>query len=234
MALNFGIGQWGSASSHGSQTITSGSGTFTVPAGVTSIEIQCWAGGGGTQDNTLAANNTGGAGGGAFSQKTALTVSPGDSLIYVVGASGMNGSTATPGGTTSVVHSSITVCLALGGGAGTSLIAGAGGLASGGTGDVTFSGGAGHLSNAGNTGGGGGSSAGSSSNGNDAPGPSGTNTSANPGPAVTGGGAGGQGESPLNGAGQNGFSPGGGAGSVSRNDATVGLIGGSGKIIFTW
>ncbi|HXB12889.1 MAG TPA: hypothetical protein VNZ45_12960, partial [Bacteroidia bacterium] len=61
-------------------TITS-SGTWTVPAGVTSINLYLWggggAGGGSSQTSQSFFSNGGGGGGGACAVNTSITVTPG-------------------------------------------------------------------------------------------------------------------------------------------------------------
>jgi hypothetical protein len=66
------------------------SGTFTVPAGVTSIQIEAWGGGAGGKS----APNTkgfvgGGGGGGAYAKRNAITVVPG--TTYTITAPGSGG-----------------------------------------------------------------------------------------------------------------------------------------------
>ncbi|WP_153513874.1 hypothetical protein [Agrobacterium sp. ICMP 6402] len=84
---------------------TAGSGTYTVPAGVTRILVEIWGGGGGGGGASNMANEycgTGGAGGG-YTRKI-IDVTPGQTLAYTVGAAGTGGATGgsgTSGGTTS-------------------------------------------------------------------------------------------------------------------------------------
>ena len=71
-------GIWGQT-----QTFTV-SGTFTVPAGVTSINVQCWGAGGAGGGSS--ANNSGGSGGGGGGYTSAsLTVAPNQSIPFTVG-----------------------------------------------------------------------------------------------------------------------------------------------------
>ncbi|MBK6903467.1 MAG: HYR domain-containing protein [Saprospirales bacterium] len=212
------------------QTFSS-SGTFTVPAGVTSITVQAWGGGGGGGQS--AGNRArGGGGGGAFTGGT-LSVSPGDVLTITVGGGGPAGSN---GG-----NSSVGAIVANGGFADNSGPGGLGGAASAIALPVTASiaggtGGDGYTA-ANNGGGGGGGSAASSS----LPGTVGT--------AGNSGGTGGAGgNSPLTnpqgdggrgadndgspGAG-NGTAPGGGGGGQSDDDEDGG-DGANGQVILTW
>ena len=91
----------------GTQTFTS-SGTFTVPAGVTSIDIFCVGGGGGSSNGSFSQDSEGGysqtvygAGGGGYTAtKKSYAVTPGQSFTVTVGT-GVNGGSSTRGGTTS-------------------------------------------------------------------------------------------------------------------------------------
>jgi hypothetical protein len=67
-------------------TFNSGAANWTVPAGVTSVEIELWGAGGGGgsgKDGGSAAGAQGG-GGGAYFKKT-LSVTPGQNIAYSVG-----------------------------------------------------------------------------------------------------------------------------------------------------
>lgn len=61
------------------------SGTYTVPAGVTTLRVSAWGAGG------LVPNNRNGAGGGAFAQSKPITVTPGQVINVTVGTPGTNG-----------------------------------------------------------------------------------------------------------------------------------------------
>jgi hypothetical protein len=98
----------------GRQTFTS-NGTFTIPAGVTTVRVTVVGGGGGGNNTT---SSGGGGGGGAIRVLTGLT--PGATLsVTVGGGGGTNGS----GGTSSVSSGSqsITTISATGGGVGVSI-----------------------------------------------------------------------------------------------------------------
>jgi hypothetical protein len=107
---------------------TSGSGTYTTPANVKAIFVQCWGGGGsGAAGNTSTSTRGSGAGAGSYSQK--LINSPAATYSYAVGAGaaavtstagGANGNT---GGTTTFG----TALLSCAGGVGGNLGANAGG-----------------------------------------------------------------------------------------------------------
>ncbi|MFN5224044.1 MAG: hypothetical protein ACK5DJ_07655, partial [Bacteroidota bacterium] len=83
---------WGQAT----QTFTS-SGTFTVPAGVTQITVECWGGGGsggGTGANT--AKGGGGGAGGSYASSVLTSLTPG--TIYTVTVGGTKAGTEGVGG----------------------------------------------------------------------------------------------------------------------------------------
>jgi hypothetical protein len=187
------------------QSFTS-SGTFTVPAGVTSVTVEAWGGGGRGATRTLFQNAGGGGGGGAYSSKV-IPVSPGSYTVTV----GLGGTSATPTGGDSWFGTAVTV-MAKGGGAGSGTTAGAAGSGASSIGDIKFNGGIGSTS------GGGGSSAGTAANGN--PGSGGTGAT-----APTGGGNGG---ATL----LAGSAPGGGGGSGAFSVAPGN--GGNGKVNVTY
>ncbi|MDO8966623.1 glycine-rich domain-containing protein, partial [Algoriphagus sp.] len=205
------------------QTVTTplGSGSFTVPAGVTSITVEVW-GAGGRGGSRTSNGSAGGGGGGAYS-RSVLTVTPGQVINYYVGFGSL---TALPGEDS--WFSSNTTLMAKGGNSVDTNITtgGTGGSAAAGVGDVKFSGGNGAT--AGSNTGGGGSSAGRAANGTNAT----TSTGAT---APTDGGNGGSGDtSGSQGPGLNGSAPGGGGGGARRSNASgteqVGGFGGNGQI----
>ena len=100
-------------------TITS-SGTWDVPAGVTSIQVEAWGGGGGgTGVPTTASRSGGGGSGGCYVKHTTIAVTAGERLTITVGAGGTAGSgsatAATDGGFSSVARTSTTLIKAGGG-----------------------------------------------------------------------------------------------------------------------
>ena len=214
-----------------SQTTTTltapGTSTFIVPAGVTSLTVECWGAGGaggGTAGNASAAG--GGGGGGGYSINTINVVS-GSSISYTIGAGGIGAKTnGVNGGSTS--FSTVSANGGFGGSQGNSNI-GAGGA--GGTG-AAYNGGNGANGILSISGGGGGGSAGSTSNGNSA-------TNGIGAAAVTNGAAGGNGGvgSVFNlfglviniGAnGSAGSNPGGGGGGGDNADLNLLGLGGNG------
>ncbi len=201
-----------------------GTSTWTAPAHVTDVTVEAWGGGGKGADLSTTANG-GGGGGGAYSRVDDIPVTPGETYTVVIGA----GSTddTLPGGDSYFIDP--TTILAKGGSsvaADTSLGA-AGGLASDGVGDVTYSGGAG-AAGMDTYGGGGGSSAGTAMNGF---GGTGSN-----GGTVAGGGSGGNGASGTQGNGTAGSVPGGGGGGAYRTSSgtRTGGNGAAGKVVITY
>jgi gliding motility-associated-like protein len=156
---------------------TPGATTWTVPSGVTSINVQLWGGGGGGA-GAGPANGAGGGGGGAYTVST-MTVVPGTTYTLTVGVGGTGGAgCAVPGngadGTNSWFGSAGTLFANAGKGGKISVVAGGaggiGGTASSGSGIISYRGGAGAAGGTGIVysaagGGGGGSSAGTSANG---------------------------------------------------------------------
>lgn len=121
------------AAAHGIRAFTA-SGTFTVPAGVTSVLVEAWgAGGGGGGGTDVFCGGGGGGGAGGFA-KGFVSVAPGQALAAVVGTGGAAGTagpagSATAGGTggdTGVGSSEVSLTLSGQGGAG----GGAGGAGS--------------------------------------------------------------------------------------------------------
>ncbi len=246
-----------SNSGNGTVTVTStGNGTWTCPAGVTSATVHCWGGGGGGA-YALVNGGTAGGGGGAYVRST-LTVSAGQVYNYTVGTGGTKGigsssTAATAGGdsyfgNTSAGSSAGASNIAKGGGAGISNTAGSGGTSAASTvsGSSTqkYSGGNGYTGGytggspdndctSAQTGGTGGGGAGSGSNGS---GPA--NTSTQSSCALTGGsgtypgGSGGSGG--LDGNGSDGSQPGGGGGGSDGGSNVNGGAGGAGQIIIIY
>ncbi len=204
------------------------SGNWTVPTGVTSIDVQCWGGGGGGGSRSSSGSG-GGGGGGAYAAVTSIAVTPGASIPYIIGSGGAAG---VNGGNTSF---NSTVCVAEGGKGvpSNTTTGGAGGLASNSTGTTKYNGGYGYSYNTGSYGAGGGGSGGSASAGNNtAP----TNATSNAGAAaVAGGGPGGNGAN-SSGNGTTPAVPGGGGGGAYRTIITnrSAGAGAAGQIIITY
>lgn len=194
--------------SPGLSTVYNSSNTFTVPAGVTSVQVECWGGGGG--GGSAGGNNSeaGGGSGGAYVKNTSISVTPNSQYAIVVGGGGTAGN---PGGQS--FFSSASTILAVGGNNG----GGAIGNNSVGSGGVAVT--AGNVGGTTNT-------YGSAGNG-------GTTTGGRGGSGGNGG-AGGiatTGNSP----GADGVAPGGGGAGARRSDGTTksGGVGGAGQVIIT-
>lgn len=140
-------------------------GTWTCPAGVTSVLVECWGAGGGGSTNVR-----GGGGGGYSASLLSVTPGVGYSVTVGTGAAGADGGDSSFG--------TGPLVLAKGGLSGAN--GGTGGQASSGVGTTKFSGGTGSNNLAANNGGGGGC-AGDLADGANAPGPGG------PGGASSGG-----------------------------------------------
>lgn len=220
------------------QTFNS-TGTFTVPAGVTSVNVQVWGGGGAGGGNTTTNDGGGGGGGGAYSATNGIAVTPGASLTVTVGAAGTGGTGDGGNGGDSWFINNTTI-LAKGGTGGDAPVsgaggvAGAGGAAGSGIGTTKFSGGNGGTGRDNGTGQGGpgGSSAGTGANGTSGAAVWSTTTAGSP---PTGGGAGGNG----GGSGSNGSdasAPGGGGGGAGDRIISnrSGGDGATGRVIITW
>ena len=65
---------------------STGTGSWTVPAGVTSVQIELWGGGGGGVSGGGGADIGGGAG--AYVIETGLAVTPGASITYNIATGG--------------------------------------------------------------------------------------------------------------------------------------------------
>ncbi len=192
------------------------SGNFTVPAdwNDTTNSIECVGGGGGGGSNPSLGG--GGGGGGAYAKITSLTLTPGASVAYQIGAGG----SAEISGVVSWFQNS-TVVAAEGGGAAADATGGAGGSSAISVGSIKKSGGTGATAG-GNGGAGGGSSGGpfGTSGGNGGA----TTNSKGGGGGGTGGTAGTAGTTTGNG-GNNFLQFGGGTGG---SPGTIGVSGGGG------
>lgn len=218
------------------EVITSaGSGTFTVPAGVTALTVEAWgSGGGGAASGSNDAG--GGGGGGAFARIDSLAVTPGQVIDFVVGAGAGNPGAGNPGqpGQASWFLAPSTLLAQGGGGGGVGSISagGAGGSAASSVGDVRWSGGnggAGLDSNppAQRGGGGGGGSAFATEDG----GNGGDGAQNAPGAGGLGTGNGGAGGQATVTAGEPGSAPGGGGGGCSGAGAGGG---GDGRLVISY
>lgn len=222
LVMSFGYGQ--------SQISYSNSGTFTVPAGVTTIQVEAYgAGGGGGYGGTSNKDGGGGGGGGGYSKHIAVPVTAGATYTITIGSMGVGAtSSASPngtnGGNTSAIFGSTTVTAY--GGVGGFGYANGGAGGTGGNGS-TFNGGAGGAGLNGQGSGGGGGAAGTLSGG-------GIGSVPNGGTAGGGfAGAGGNGTTASSGAGSSSLTNyGGGGGGGTKNAA--GGNGAKGYLIITY
>lgn len=222
---------FGVAELHAQTQTYNASGTFIVPAGVTTVQVEAWGGGGGgggADGQNFSTRAGGGGGGGAYRKTINVSVTPGQTINVTVGNGGDGGNGGSNGtsGETSI-FASATQVTASGGGGGT---AGTGSdrTGAGGAGGVgTFNGGAGGTASSSN-GGGGGGGAGTTGGG----GAGGAPTAGTAG--AGGGGAGGASTSSGNGSNAAGLSGGGGGGRTSNNTNRNGGDGAKGKVIVTY
>lgn len=164
---------WVSSVAHAVQDSFTSSGNWTAPAGVTSVTVEAWGGGGGGGAATGNPARGGGGAGGQYASRV-LTVVPGNTYAFVVGAGGTGTAAAGgPGGDTSFAATSVVAK----GGAGGALAsanssggAGGAGATTSGVGTVVNRGGNGSAGVFNNAGGAGGGGAGSGGAGGDASG----------------------------------------------------------------
>lgn len=204
------------------QTFNS-SGTFTVPAGVSSIVVEAWGAGGGGSTITSSRRRGGGGGGGAYA-RSIIAVTPGSTYSVVVGTGGAANSR---GGNSSFNNNTV---VAEGGEGGTnnSSAGGAGGSIAGSTGDVVYQGGNG--ANGGNTfSGGGGGGAGSNGDGGSASG-----STAGAGTDENGGDGGAGVRNSNNGNNGNAYGGGGSGACTNNNTDRYGGSGANGLVVISW
>jgi hypothetical protein len=206
------------------QTTITSSGTWTCPAGVTSIQVEAW-GGGGSGGTATSGGIGGGGAGGSYVINNNVTVVPGSSYLITVGSGGTASASASTTGTAagSTTFPSTIPVIALGGVLGSNA-SGSGTLGSGGTnGTNPTNGGSGGTVTLGSVGiagsAGAGGAGGAGANGG-AGGASDTTASVNT-PGIGG---------------NNGTAPGGGGSGAlgSASGSRVGGPGGAGQIIITY
>jgi trimeric autotransporter adhesin len=210
------------------------SGSFIVPAGVTSIQVEAWGAGGAGGGATGTPSAGGGGAGGAYARNNTLAVTPGSSYTVTVGSGGIgNISTTGPSGGSSSFGGTLVVAVGGTGGnratTNSTTATGATAPVTGNTGAINFYGGNGGTGGAaGASGGGGGASAGTGANGPGAIGITG-------GLAVTGGTAGANGSATsADGADAIGFGAGGAGARTSSTTDRAGGNGSGGRVIITW
>jgi hypothetical protein len=194
---------------------------WTAPAGVTSVQVQCWGEGGGGGSSQHGSHSGGGGGGGEFAQETAVGVTGGSNYVFSIGAGGTGTASIFTGDTQSVTaHAGQDVAGQSGGTGGT-----------GSSNAVHFNGGAGASGSGGSSvaGGGGGGSAGSGGAG-------GAGSGATGGTAGSPDGATGAAGGTSLASGSNGSSPGSGGGGGGSGGSVnhIGGNGGPGQIILTY
>ena len=237
---------------------TAGTTTWTCPAGVNTLQVECWGGGGagGGGVHTSAGSNTsqngGGGGGGAYARRISVPVTPGNNYTITIPAAAVSGANGTANGAGQVNGGTVTftgdgaVTVTAAGGTGgkwcnvggtnvtSSAGGGAGGTTAASVGDAgaVFAGGAGSTGNTGSTSvpGSGGGGAGNAAAGGNAVTNTGSTTAGSGG--IAGGGAGGVGRGSGNGtsyAGNPGLPPGGG-GAAAKNCGNSTTYGGTGGL----
>jgi hypothetical protein len=215
----------GTSKAQTSYTYTT-SGTFTVPAGVISVTVECWGGGGGGSTITTTGRRGGGGGGGAFASGV-VTVIPGNSYSVVVGTGG-NANTA---GNNSTFNGTNVVADAGDGAQPNSQTPGPGGTVAASAGTIRYAGGSG-ATGGGTYSGGGGGCAGTTGPGGNAP--VAAAGSFGPGTSLNGGNGGASVSGSANGNGGNTYGGGGsGACTNSFTDRTGGS-GANGLVVVTW
>jgi hypothetical protein len=226
-----------------SNTFTT-SGSFVVPAGVTSISAVAVGGGGGGAGGSDPTNGGGGGGASALAYVNNIAVTPGETLTVVVGSGGTAGAgsnVGTSGGLSSIARSATILLQANGGTQGNALIINANNNGGAGGTVVTGSGGAGGVGGSGNSSGGGGGGGAGGYSGTGGAGSAGS-TSGNPTGSTGSGGGGGGGAGSnnrggggggvgLDGIGQNGSGGAliiaGGQGGLGGSNGSFGTFGGS-------
>ena len=146
---------------------------YTIPANVSTLQVECWGGGANGSAGPAAPSTYagGGGGGGAYAKTNSIAVTPGSSYTFTVGAAVARGSYANANGNpSSMTGDSAQSCVAAGGSTSTlSVNGGAGGTTAASTGDTKYAGGAGGTgasNTKGSGGGGGGEGAGTGATGN--------------------------------------------------------------------
>ncbi|MEI6555161.1 MAG: alpha/beta hydrolase fold domain-containing protein [Paludibacter sp.] len=223
-------------------TLSTGT-SWTCPAGVNTIQLECWGAGGGGGGATSAAGRAGGGGaGGSYVKNNSIDVVPGTTYTISIGAGGIAGTSSSTscngasGGNTTATIGSVTIT-AVGGAGGTGGASATGGIGTGGTGSTTgnvgfsesfnYAGGNGVNGILSTRTGGGGGAAGSNGAGGNA-----SSTDVTGGIAGTGGGNGANGIT-ATAVGNAGSVPGGG-GSGGFGSAKAGGAGGAGRIVITY
>lgn len=216
---------------------TPGASTWTVPAGVTSVKVECTGGGGAGGGTATSGFGGQGGGGGEYARENTYVVTPLASINYQIGAGGTGASAAQGGSGGDTIFDGAVIAHGGNGGNRIYQINNAPG-GTGSTDSAHFAGGTGHNGGGtfGTAGGGGGSSAGTARAGN--AGGAATGTTGGPGAsAPSGGAAGGKGGNAgsTGQTGTAGSAPGGGGGGAGLGtSARAGGAGGAGRIKLTY
>lgn len=208
------------------QTNFTTSSSYTIPAGVTAIKVECWGAGGGGGSRTTS-GRAGGGGGGAYASSI-IAVIPSTVCTITVGNGGTAGNAG--GASTFVMNSTTYVQAAGGNGVTTNSTAGAsGGLTTSSIGNIKFNGGSGGTASTSYSGSGGGGAGNSTIGGSgSASATGGAGGTGNPGTGTGGAGR------ASNGAGYAGTTYGGGGGGAYRTSGTqTGGSGANGYVIIT-
>lgn len=234
-------------STHTEIITTTGAGSMTVPAGVTSMKFECVGGGSGGYFIDSAYNGGGGGGGGSYARTNAVSVTAGHTVYWNVAAGAASGTAGNQTwvryDTNSAPSSTTDGCLAKGGSLGVDYsTGGVGGLTSTSVGDVKYAGGNGGSVGGGSGGGGGGAAgpsgtgkAGAASpydldwtlGGGGGGGANGGSSSTGGAPSGTSGGPGGAGTSGSGGGNPGGNGAAGGGGGGGETWGSAGGAGGS-------
>ena len=218
---------------------TTGAGSFTIPAGVTSIEYEGW--GPGADGSTAGGSSQEASGGGGGYIKATISVTAGDIIYYNVGVSGTsnswfnkntNSESPNSWAANRAVGTSAGTAGANGSPAGTLVVARVGGNGASAQGGGGSRGGSGGGGAAGPIGTGSAGAAGSGSSGGAGGNGNGGNTTGN-GTSNAEGGSGGDGGAGGGGAGTNGGAPGGGGGGGGSSSGVSGT-GARGQIRYTY
>ncbi len=201
---------------------------FVCPGGLNSVDVKAYGSGGSGAGFALAAGKAGGGAGGQFTQKSNITVTPGETYSFVLENKANPGTgEGLDGGYSGFKYGETFYAKALGGQGGKKDGTGGTGSAEGGIGDVVYAGGDGGTANATYSGGGGGGAGTGGAGGDAAVNVAGTGT-------AVGGGNGGAGRKTA-GNGNTGQSwGGGGSGALSTTTANRnGGVQGKGAVIFS-
>lgn len=211
-------------------------GTWTCPTGVSSVQVECWAGGGAGGGGGILSSAGGGAAGGSYSKANGLGVVATTGYTVTVGAGGVRSatisSTATAASGGDSWFNTTGTVIAKGGAGGQNVVTAISGAAGSGSttgcvGDVKFAGGNGAAGVSATAGGGGGGGAGSTAVGGNAS----TSTAGTGGNFF--GGAGSAGTSGADAVTASTRGGGGGGGRATSATDVLGGTGGAGAVVIT-